>query len=133
MFFFIFLALVIIFVAIIAIIVRRWTILLMLSIRAREQSEKGTKARFRLFLVALTARGFRPKNRNETPHEYGLAYPELERIMSLYEVAVFHPASEVRSLSRAQFDSGTREFLASRRGVTVLLRSLSGFYDRGLL
>ena len=120
-------------VAVVAFIIRRWILLLLLAVRARQRNEKGAKARFRLFLIALASRGYRLKLRSETPHEYGLAYPELAPLMSLYEATVFHPLAEDRLASRARFDSLSREFLSARGGVMAFLRSVSGLYDRGLL
>jgi len=120
-------------VALAVLIIRRWIFLLLLVFRSRQKNEKGAKARFRLFLIALASRGYRPKSRNETPREYGLAYPELARLMSLYEMAVFHPSEEVRLASRVSFDFLSREFLSTSGGVRVFLRSVSGLYGRGLL
>ena len=118
---------------VIAFFIRRGILLLLLAARAREENERGAKASFRLFLIALASRGYRPKFRSETPREYGHAYPELAPLMALYESAVFHPSADERSVSRARFDSLARDFLAARRGVRVFLRSVSGLYDRGLL
>jgi len=121
------------FAVVVALVIRRRILLLLLVLRARQKNEQGAKARFRLFLIALASRGYRPKPRSETPREYGLAYPELAGLVSLYEVSVFHPSEEERSASRIRFDFLAREFLASRGGVRVFLRSVSGLYDRGLL
>jgi len=99
----------------------------------RQKNEKGVKARFRLFLIALSSRGYRPKSRSETPREYGIAYPELAGLMALYEVAVFHPSEEERLAARVSFDFLTHEFLSSRGSVRVFLRFVSGLYDGGLL
>jgi len=127
------LALATFFAVAIALVIRRWTLLLLLAVCARQRNEKGAKARFRLLLIALASRGYRPKLRSETPREYGVAYPELAPLMSLYEATVLHPSAEERLASRSRFDCLAREFLSARRGIKVLFRYCSGLCDGGLL
>jgi transglutaminase-like putative cysteine protease len=112
---------------------RRMATLLALSVVARRGDSRGAKARFRIFLVRLAARGYRAKRHDETPREYGLAFPELADIMDLYEFAVFHPESATRASSKIKLDRETAAFLASRRSPLSALREISGIGDGGLV
>jgi transglutaminase-like putative cysteine protease len=114
-------------------LLRRWCFILLLSLKARSISEKGTKARYSLFLMGLCARGYRVKRRDETPREYASAYPDLESIMTLYERALLHPSAAEKSESRVSFDKETLNFLRERRTPRVILREVFGTRDRGLL
>lgn len=113
--------------------VRRTAALVALSLVARDEGERGAKARYRLFLVSLFCRGYRKKGRDETPREYADSYPELRPFADLYEAAVFHPDESARRGAKAALDAETRAFLAARKGFLPLLRELSGFRDGGLL
>ena len=112
---------------------RRMATLLALSAIARRDDSLGAKARARLFLVGVFARGYRTKRKDETPREYGLSFPELAEIMNLYEIAVYHPDSEKRISAKRMLDREAKSFLASRRSALAFLREFLGIGDGGLL
>lgn len=125
------------FVAFAGVVVLRWmrrtASLVALLLMARDNSERGAKARYRLFLVSLFCRGYRRKGHDETPREYAASYPELLRSAELYETSVFHPDETKRREAKASLDAETRAFLSARKGLIPLLREISGFRDGGLL
>lgn len=112
---------------------RRFLILAALAVRARSMDEGGTKARFRLFLIRLAARGYRAKRHGETASEYGSSYPELSRAMSLYDRAILHPDEGQRLAARAELDSEIRSILAGKKGLRATFFEALGFRDGGLL
>ena len=112
---------------------RRLATLFALAWLAKREGSRGAKARFRIFLVRLAARGYRAKRKDETPREYGCSFPELAPLMEQYEIAVFHPEAEKRSEAKRRLDDGTKAFIASRRSPLASFREIFGIRDGGLL
>lgn len=99
-----------------------------LSRIARRSDERGSKARFRLFLARLPARGFRRKRADETPRDFARAFPEIEPMMSLYETSVLHPNPARRTEAKRDLDAATRDFLSRTATLRSVIREFFSLY-----
>jgi transglutaminase-like putative cysteine protease len=113
-----------------AVLVIRWLRIGALALAARSTGERGCKARYRLLLVRLRARGYELKHPDATPAEYAKLYPELDRFASMYVDLVYGPEDPAsRADARLDLDEEYRRILSLRRGLLVALREAFSLRD----
>jgi transglutaminase-like putative cysteine protease len=108
----------------------RWWRIGALALVSGRASEAGYKARYRLLLIRLRARGYEIKRPDATPAEYAEAHPELDEFVRLYGDLVYGPADRRDSAEGSEKLAGEyRKILSVRRGPLVFLRELFSLGD----